>query len=94
MPSNTVTLQDAEVALVASTPTTVIAAKAVVSAAMVQNKDASLFIYVTDDGSAPSATHGLLIAPLTGYEWPPHALPQAAVQVFSTGTPRVFSRWA
>lgn len=94
MPTNTVSLQDAEVALVASTATTVIAAGAVISAAMVFNKDASAVVYVTDDGSAPSATHGFSLAAGTGYEWPPHALPQAAVRVFSTGTPRVFSRWA
>lgn len=91
--TRTVTLQDAEVALAANTSTPVIAAGAVVSAAMVFNKDASATVYVTDDGSAASATHGFAIAPGTGYEWPPHSLPQAAVNVFSTGTPRVFSRW-
>lgn len=94
MPSNSVTLQDAEVALAASTATVVIAANASISAAMVFNKDASAVVYVTDDGSEPTATHGLPIAPGTGYEWPSHSLPQAAVKAFSTGTPRVFSRWA
>jgi hypothetical protein len=94
VPSNPVTLQNDEVALVANTATTVIAAGVSLSAAMVYNKDAAAVVYVTDDGSAPSATHGMSILPQTGYEWPPHALPQAAVRVFSTGTPRVFSRWA
>lgn len=92
--SHQVTLQDAEVALVANTSTTVIPAGQAYSSAMVFNKDPTAFIYVTDDGSQASATHGFSIAPGDGYEWPDHSLPQKAINVFSTGTPRVFSRWA
>lgn len=89
-----VSFQDHEVALVASTSTQLVAAGSVFSALMIYNKDPAATIYVTDDGEAASATLGLAIGPGTGYEWPEHCLPQAAVNVFSTGTPRVFFRYA
>jgi hypothetical protein len=89
-----VTFQDHETALVANTPAAVVPAASAFSACLVFNKDAAATVYITDDGSVPSANNGLPIAPGTGYEFPAHALPQAAVQAFSTGTPRVFARWA
>lgn len=91
--SHQVTLNDAEVALAASVSTPVIPAGRAFSAALVFNKDAAATVYMTADGTAASATNGMPIAPGTGYEFPHNALPQAAVNVFSTGTPRVFSQW-
>lgn len=92
--SRQVTRQDAEVALVANTPTVVIPAGGAQSTALVFNKDPAAVVYMTSDGSDPSADHGLPIGAGSGYEFPKDALPQAAVKVFSTGTPRVFSSWA
>lgn len=87
--TNQVTLVDAEVALAASTPATIIPAGAALSYGLIQNKDASAVVYFTSDGSVPSATNGAQLLGGDSFEFPPHSLPQAAVKVFSTGTPRV-----
>jgi hypothetical protein len=89
-----VSLTDLEAATAAATPYQAIAKGAISSCAMVFNKSATITVYVTDDGTVPSATNGFPIAPGTGYEYPTNALPQQAVRVFSSGTDRIFSRWA
>ena len=85
---------DAEVALQAATATTIVPAGACQSTCVVQNKSATDTVFMTTDGSVPSANNGMELAPKTGYEFPEDALPRDAVRVFSTGTPRVYATYA
>lgn len=80
-----------EVALVAAANTILVPAGEARSYVRIWNKSASSeVIYITDDGSTPSANNGFPLVAGAGYEYPSNTqVPTKEIRCVSSGTPRV-----